>query len=99
MFIIVLRFGPRRDTASDHMAGHNQWLSEGFADGTFVLAGSIQPSAGGVVLALGESAAAVQARVQRDPFVAHQVVVAEIIEVAPGMVDPRMAFLQAGATS
>jgi uncharacterized protein YciI len=57
--------------------------------------GSLQPNLGGAIVAHGESAADLQARVDADPFVAHGIVRAEILEIKPGKADPRLAFLLA----
>ncbi|MGW0201227.1 hypothetical protein [Nonomuraea sp. NPDC003201] len=48
---------------------------------------------GGAVLAHGTSLEELEKRVENDPFVAENVVTAEIIEIAPGMADERLSFL------
>lgn len=93
MFMVLLRFAENKSAAPDFMAGHNEWLARGFADGVFVLAGSIAPAAGGAILAHGVTADEVRRRVDEDPFVAEGVVRAEIIEIVPGKTDDRLAFL------
>lgn len=40
VFIVFLRFGPNRAQAGQWMAGHKQWIQDGIADGSFLLAGS-----------------------------------------------------------
>jgi uncharacterized protein YciI len=95
MFIILLRFSSRRTAAPQFMAAHKQWLKQGFDDGVFLLAGSLEPSQGGGILAHGVTLEKLQQRVNEDPFVAGQVVSAEIIELDPGMADPRLNFLLA----
>ncbi len=93
MFVVLLRFAENRASAPVLMQGHNEWLSHGFEDGVFVLAGSIQSAAGGAILAHGVTADELRARVETDPFVAEGVVSAEVIEIAPGKVDDRLVFL------
>lgn len=39
MFIIQLKFSTNKANASQFMDGHNAWLKDGFAKGTFLLAG------------------------------------------------------------
>jgi uncharacterized protein YciI len=95
MFVVLLRFAANRAAAPRLMDGHNAWLRKGFDEGSFLLAGGIEPKAGGAILATAVSRADVEARVAEDPFVAESVVAAEIIEVAPGRTDPRLAFLAA----
>ncbi|MCB1381347.1 MAG: hypothetical protein KDJ73_00100 [Notoacmeibacter sp.] len=91
MFIVQLKFGHNKMAASEHMSGHKAWIDKGFADGVFLMTGSIVPAAGGIVLADGCSMDELQARVAADPFVVHDVVIPEIIEVAPSRVDGKIA--------
>ncbi len=94
MFIVLLKFTAKKGLAPQFMDGHNAWLKQGFDDGVFVLAGSLQTGAGGGMVAHNTTLAALCARVNDDPFVAQGVVSAEIIEITPGRVDARLAFLQ-----
>jgi uncharacterized protein YciI len=93
MFLVLLRFSTRRNQAAQFMAAHNDWLQRGFDDGVFLVAGSLQPAAGGAILAHGVPLDELERRVDADPFVAGGVVAAEIIAIAPGKVDPRLQFL------
>ncbi|WP_404401254.1 YciI family protein [Pelagibacterium halotolerans] len=93
MFVVFLKFSANKDRAGAFMDGHNAWLKRGFDDGVFVLAGSLQPRLGGGILAHGTSRAELEARVSEDPFVAEGIVSAEIVELAPAKVDPRLDFL------
>lgn len=94
MFIIALRFADKTK-APQFMDGHNTWINRGFDDGVFLLVGSLQPNAGGVILAHNVSPEEIETRVQHDPFVAEGVVSAEILAIAPGRIDERLAFLKA----
>ncbi len=93
MFIILLRFSDNRDQAGEFMAEHNAWLKQGFDDNVFVLAGGIQPGAGGCVIATNTSPDGLKQRVNNDPFVRHNIVSAEILEINTGKTDDRLAFL------
>jgi uncharacterized protein YciI len=93
MFIVLLRFSGAKAKAAGLMEGHKAWIRQGFDDGVFVMTGTLQPNAGGVVMAANTSRAALEGRVGADPFVAEGVVTAEILEVAPGRVDERLAWL------
>ncbi len=93
MFIVLLRFAANRGEASRLMDGHKHWLQRGFDDGVFLLAGSLQPGLGGAVLAHNTTMTDLRARVNADPFVAENVVSAEILDVAPSRSDARLAFL------
>ncbi|MDC7785376.1 hypothetical protein PQJ75_11380 [Rhodoplanes sp. TEM] len=94
MFVVTLRFADKTK-APRLMDGHDAWIRRGFDDAVFLLVGSIRPNAGGAILAHNCSRAEIERRVQDDPFVAEGVVAAEIVEIAPGRADPRLAFLQA----
>ncbi|MDA3440430.1 YciI family protein [Acinetobacter bereziniae] len=93
MFIVFLRFSDNKNMASQFIEDHKDWLNSGFKDGIFFLSGSIQPHMGGMVAAHGTSLPELEARINKDPFVIHRVVSAEIIEVSPTKVDERLCFL------
>jgi len=95
MFLILLRFAANRGNASQFMAGHNEWIKRGFDDGVFLLTGSLRPSLGGGILAHQISLADLQSRLTADPFIAHGVVTAEILDIAPSRTDARLSFLLA----
>ncbi|NVD97295.1 YciI family protein [Massilia sp. BJB1822] len=95
MRIVLLKFAEHKDQAPQYMEAHNAWLKQGFDDGVFVLAGSLQPRRGGAIIAHGCSLDELQARIAEDPFVAFKVVEAEILEISPSKADERLAFLLA----
>ena len=93
MFIVLLKFSHNRNKASAFMDGHNAWLRRGFDDGVFLLAGSLQPGLGGAIVAHDTSLPDLQCRISEDPFVAEDIVSAEVLEIAPAKADARLAFL------
>lgn len=93
MFIVLLKFSENKGQASQFMEGHNEWIKRGFDEGIFLLAGSLQPNSGGGVVAHNISLADLQHRVNDDPFVAENVVSAEILEITPSKTDERLTFL------
>ena len=93
MFIVFLRFSSNKSSAPQLMDGHKAWIKRGFADGVFLLAGSLEPGQGGGILAHQTTLADLQQRVNEDPFVAEDVVKAEIHEIDPSMADERLQFL------
>ena len=93
MFIVLLRFSANKNKAGQLMEDHKAWLRRGFEDGVFLLAGSLEPEGGGGILAYNTSLAALQERVNKDPFVIENVVKADLFELDPGRVDPRLEFL------
>jgi uncharacterized protein YciI len=97
MFIVFLRFSEAKARAAEFMSAHKAWIRRGLADGVFLLVGSLQPQAGGAILAHGLSRAELDGRLSEDPFVQEDVVRAEVFEIAPNLADPRLQFLAAGA--
>ncbi|WP_420104431.1 YciI family protein [Bosea sp. (in: a-proteobacteria)] len=93
MFIVILRFSANKARAPQLMQAHNEWIQRGFADGVFLLTGSLESGSGGLVLATATGRDALEARLEEDPFVAQDVVKAEIIGITPGRADERLAFL------
>lgn len=93
MFIVLLRFSENKGQAGQFMEGHKEWIKRGFDDGVFLLAGSLQPNSGGGIVAHNISLPDLQSRVNDDPFVAGNVVSAEILEITPSRTDGRMDFL------
>jgi len=93
MFIVLLKFSDNKAQAGQFMEGHNAWIKKGFDDGVFLLVGSLQPNQGGSVIAHNTSLADLQTRVNKDPFVAENVVSAEILEITPAKADERLSFL------
>lgn len=93
MFVVLLKFSTNKANASQFMDGHNAWLKDGFAKGTFLLAGTIQPKLGGAILAHNATPDQIQALVREDPFVVEGVVTAEIIEITPSKAAPQFEFL------
>lgn len=96
MFMVLLRFSSNRDRAAELLDGHVQWIQRGFGDGVFLLSGTM-PGVGGAVLAHGIDGDALRSRVADDPFVRDDIVQAEIIEIEPGIVDPRLHEILADA--
>ncbi|MBI5773517.1 MAG: hypothetical protein HZA89_07210 [Verrucomicrobia bacterium] len=93
MFIVFLKFSGNKGQAGQFMDAHKAWLKRGFDDGVFLLAGSLEPGLGGGILAHNTSLPALQSRVNDDPFVAQDVVRAEIFEIDPARADDRLKFL------
>jgi uncharacterized protein YciI len=92
LFIVLLKFSANRNLASQFMHEHNAWIQHGFDDGVILLAGGLR-SLGGCLLADNTTLEALQQRLARDPFVAENVVTAEILELTPNQADERMVFL------
>ena len=96
MFVVLLKFSSNKGQASQFMEGHNEWIRRGFEDGVFLLVGSLQPNLGGSIVAHNTSLPDLQSRVNDDPFVAENVVSAEVLEITPAKTDERLKFLLEG---
>ena len=96
MFIVLLKFSANKAAAGELMSTHNDWIAGGFEDGIFQCVGSLNPAAGGAILAIGESRDEIERRVNSDPFVIHDVVTAEVIEVDVKKTAPDLDVLKAG---
>jgi len=93
MFIVFLKFSDNKSQANQFMEGHNEWITRGFNDGVFLVVGSLQPNLGGGIVAHNTTLSDLQSRVNNDPFVAENVVSAEILEITPSKTDERLQFL------
>jgi len=94
MFIILLKFSDNKPQAGQFMQTHKDWIKRGLEDGVFLMSGSLQPNMGGGIMAHNTTLEALQNRVNDDPFVAHNIVTAEILEITPSLTDERLQFLQ-----
>jgi uncharacterized protein YciI len=93
MYIVLLRFSDNKAKAARFLEGHKAWIQRGVDDGVFLLVGSLQPNAGGAILAHGVSLSELQVRVNGDPFVEKGVVTAEVLEITPARADERLSFM------
>lgn len=93
MFVILLKFSSNKGQAGQFMEGHKEWIKRGFDDDVFLLVGNLQPNLGGGIVAHNTSLVEIQNRVNADPFVAQNVVSAEILEISPSRADERLRFL------
>lgn len=93
MFVVLLKFSDNKSLAGQFMDSHNEWIKKGFEDGVFMLVGGLQPNLGGALVAHNTSRSDLQNRVNDDPFVAENVVTADILEITPVKTDERLNFL------
>jgi len=95
MFVVLLTFAADKARAGEFMDAHKAWIKRGFDDGVFLMAGSLQPQQGGAIMAHNTSLPDLQVRVNEDPFVAENIVSADIHEITPAKADERLDFLLA----
>lgn len=93
MFVVFLKFSKSNGPAGQCLDGHKEWIKRGFDDDLFLLAGSLQPSLGGAILAHNTTLADLEGRVDDDPFVAEDVVTAEIHDLTASRADAKLGFL------
>lgn len=93
MFVVLLKFFDNKEQSAQHLEAHKAWLQQGFDDGTFYLAGSLQPGLGGAIIAHNISREELEERVKQDPFVGENVVDHELFEIVASKADERLSFL------
>lgn len=92
-FIVLLRYTAPVEQVDLLLDEHVAWLREQHAAGHLVGWGRMVPREGGVLLAKGESRAAVQALAESDPFMIGGVAEVQVIEWAHGFLDDSVAGL------
>jgi len=95
MFVVTLNFSENKARAPELMEAHKAWIAKGFDEGLFLMVGSLQPNAGGGILAHNATRAELECFVGEDPFVQENVVSADILEIEPARLDDRLQFLAA----
>lgn len=93
MYLVFLEFSDNSSRAGEFMADHAAWIQRGIDAGIFLIVGSLQPRLGGALVVHNTTRADLDARLLEDPFVVHDIVKPEVLEVLPSQVDPRLAFL------
>lgn len=80
MFVIELVYTAPLSAIDAHMKAHVAFLNRHYAAGHFLVSGRKIPRDGGIIIALGESRAAIEAIVAEDPFHARGLADFRIIE-------------------
>jgi uncharacterized protein YciI len=68
MFVIELVYTADLSEIDAHMAAHVAFLNKYYAAGKFLISGRKIPRDGGIILAVGEKRAEIEAIVAEDPF-------------------------------
>ncbi|WP_405008064.1 YciI family protein [Kitasatospora purpeofusca] len=68
MFVLELTYTVPLDRIDARLPDHVAWLDRHYADGTFLASGRKVPRDGGIILAVGEDRAVIEALVRTDPF-------------------------------
>ncbi|MCF4135788.1 YciI family protein [Streptomyces sp. Tue 6430] len=90
MFVLELTYTAPLDAVDAVLPDHVLWLDEQYARGVFLASGPKVPREGGVILAVAEDRAAIEAITADDPFVlagvcAYRVTEFEATKTAPGL--------------
>lgn len=93
-FILSSRYIAPLEDVDALRPAHLEWIEAQHAAGHFVGWGRKLPPEGGVILAVGESRAAIEELAASDPYVVSGVAVAEIIEWVPRFLAPEVEGLQ-----
>ena len=93
MYIVLLKFSKNKSRAGQWIEEHNAWIKKGLDDGKFLVVGSLQPNLGGAIVVNDMLKTELDQLVDADPFVANDVVTAEVLEITPAKTDERLKFL------
>ena len=80
MFIIELTYTAALSDIDAAMKAHMRYLNAHYASGHFLVSGRKIPRDGGIILAVGESLAEIEAIAGQDPFVTKGLATARVIE-------------------
>lgn len=80
MFIIELTYTRPLADIDAAMTAHMRFVKKHYADGTFLVSGRKIPRDGGVIVAVGESRAAMETLMRDDPFVSQGLASFRVIE-------------------
>jgi len=80
MFVIELVYKAPLPQIDAHMTAHVQFLKKYYAAGHFVISGRKIPRDGGIIVAVGDSRQQIEAIMREDPFCAHGLADARVIE-------------------
>lgn len=93
MFIVRLTYLAPIAEIDALVPAHRTWVDQGFTDGVFLASGPLDPRTGGVILAHNTTRAALEARLDQDPFAKPGLVEREVVAMTVRVADPRLAFL------
>ncbi len=80
MFVIELIYKAELEKVDAHMKAHVTFLKKHYAAGSFLVSGRKVPRDGGIILAVGDTKAEIEAIVRQDPFVVQGLADFRVIE-------------------
>ncbi|MFJ8540115.1 MULTISPECIES: YciI family protein [unclassified Streptomyces] len=90
MFVLELTYTAPLDAVDAVLEAHVAWLDEQYEKGTFLASGRKNPRDGGVILAVAEDRARIEAIAATDPFVGAGVCAYRITEFAATKTAPEL---------
>ncbi|MEU6372986.1 YciI family protein [Streptomyces sp. NPDC046909] len=90
MFVLELTYTAPLDQVDAALAAHVAWLDEQYAQGVFLASGRKNPRDGGVILAVAEDRARIEAIAATDPFVTAGVCAYRVTEFAATKTAPEL---------
>lgn len=97
MYVVFLKFTPRRTQAATSMAAHTAWLRRHIDAGTILLARSLDAGQGGALIVTPMEREALDACLADDPFVADGIVHPEVHAIQPSAMAAGFASLLGAA--
>ncbi|AKU21842.1 YciI family protein [Massilia sp. MB5] len=94
MFVIALTYLKPAAEIDALLGAHREYLREQYANGTFLLSGRMVPRTGGIILAMADSRADIEAVVELDPFKQAGVASYTITEFVPTMAAEALSQFQ-----
>jgi len=94
MYLVILDYLAPLDEVDRYVAEHRLWVDAGYRDGIFLASGPQNPRCGGAILAHGLERAALDQRLDQDPFKSHGVASYRVVDLTVTRSDPRLDFLQ-----
>lgn len=93
MFVIELTYKAPLEEIDGAMKAHVAFLNEQYKAGTFLVSGRKIPRDGGIILAVGSSREAIEATMQKDPFIARGLADFRLIEFRASQRSPDLVKL------
>ncbi|MDN3025410.1 YciI family protein [Streptomyces sp. S.PB5] len=90
MFVLELTYTAPLDQVDAVLAAHVAWLDEQYAQGVFLASGRKNPRDGGVILAVAQDRARIEAIAATDPFVTAGVCAYRVTEFAATKTAPEL---------
>ena len=85
LYTIVLTYTRPMAEVEPHLESHKAWLLTHLQQSRVIFAGPLEPRTGGLILAVCNDAAELDAMMRQDPYIAHEVAQFQAFACAPGL--------------